>query len=307
MSSTHSQGHTEGHDARESGTTRQLISHQDIGFAFGIPGAPAMPRTPRPHATPGHRPPRVARWVKVARFALPTVGLVAALGGMVALTVGAGCTGKKNPPAEPSTTAPLAQVTASSPSAMVLDVHAPATPAATTPAITLPTEPVTPPAPRPADRPAAAAPAAAAPTVASRATSPLAGVSPPAPLAQDPVLTQTPKLASSSAGPSSRSASAAAGAKSGATSGTTSGASGASGATPRVAPRPASGARGGASTAPTSGPSTGASTYTVQKGDTLYKIARDHYGDGRQWSRIAAANPGLFPATLKAGQKLKMP
>ena len=34
-------------------------------------------------------------------------------------------------------------------------------------------------------------------------------------------------------------------------------------------------------------------SYTVQKGDTLYKIAKTHYGDGKQWNRIVAANPGV--------------
>ena len=52
---------------------------------------------------------------------------------------------------------------------------------------------------------------------------------------------------------------------------------------------------------------TGAGNYTVQKGDTLYKIARDRYGDGKQWQRIASANPGLSPATLKVGQKIAIP
>jgi nucleoid-associated protein YgaU len=47
--------------------------------------------------------------------------------------------------------------------------------------------------------------------------------------------------------------------------------------------------------------------YTVQKGDTLFKIAREHYGDGKQWNRIVAANPGLSPQNLKAGQKIVVP
>jgi nucleoid-associated protein YgaU len=49
------------------------------------------------------------------------------------------------------------------------------------------------------------------------------------------------------------------------------------------------------------------STYTVQKGDSLYKIARERYGDAKQWQKIAAANPGLNPNSLKVGQKLVMP
>jgi nucleoid-associated protein YgaU len=48
-------------------------------------------------------------------------------------------------------------------------------------------------------------------------------------------------------------------------------------------------------------------TYLVKQGDTLFRIARERYGSGSQWRRIAEANPGLTPATLKAGQKLVMP
>jgi LysM repeat protein len=47
--------------------------------------------------------------------------------------------------------------------------------------------------------------------------------------------------------------------------------------------------------------------YKVQKGDTLWKIASTSYGDGKQWQKIASANPGLSPATLKAGQTIMLP
>ena len=47
--------------------------------------------------------------------------------------------------------------------------------------------------------------------------------------------------------------------------------------------------------------------YTVQKGDTLWKIASASYGDGKQWQKIASANPGLSPGTLKAGQTIMIP
>jgi nucleoid-associated protein YgaU len=47
--------------------------------------------------------------------------------------------------------------------------------------------------------------------------------------------------------------------------------------------------------------------YTVQKGDTLWKIAATNYGDGKQWQRIASANPGLTPSSLKAGQTIMIP
>lgn len=57
----------------------------------------------------------------------------------------------------------------------------------------------------------------------------------------------------------------------------------------------------------TAPPATGGSSYTVQKGDTLWKIASNQYGDGKQWQRIASANPGLTPETLKIGQTIYIP
>lgn len=48
-------------------------------------------------------------------------------------------------------------------------------------------------------------------------------------------------------------------------------------------------------------------SYTVQKGDTLWKIASTEYGDGKQWQKICSANPGLTPETLKAGQTINIP
>ncbi len=51
----------------------------------------------------------------------------------------------------------------------------------------------------------------------------------------------------------------------------------------------------------------GNGSYTVKKGDTLYRIAKDHYGDGKQWQRIASANPGVSPQSLKVGQTLVIP
>jgi nucleoid-associated protein YgaU len=47
--------------------------------------------------------------------------------------------------------------------------------------------------------------------------------------------------------------------------------------------------------------------YTVKPGDTLYHIAKVQYGDGKQWQRIASANPGVSPTSLKIGQVLVMP
>jgi nucleoid-associated protein YgaU len=51
----------------------------------------------------------------------------------------------------------------------------------------------------------------------------------------------------------------------------------------------------------------GGQRYTVKAGDTLYHIAKVQYGDGKQWQRIASANPGITPTSLKVGQVLVMP
>lgn len=67
---------------------------------------------------------------------------------------------------------------------------------------------------------------------------------------------------------------------------------------------PAASTDAGATVVPSSIPG---SNYTVKKGDTLFRIAKEHYGDGKQWRRIAAANPGLTPTSLKVGQILVMP
>ena len=56
-----------------------------------------------------------------------------------------------------------------------------------------------------------------------------------------------------------------------------------------------------------SGLTAGGTTYTVQHGDTLFRIAKEHYGSGKQWTRIASANPCLTPAKLRAGQKIILP
>ncbi len=50
-----------------------------------------------------------------------------------------------------------------------------------------------------------------------------------------------------------------------------------------------------------------AGSYVVKKGDTLYGIARQRYGDGKQWQKIASANPGLSPSSLKVGSTITIP
>ena len=52
---------------------------------------------------------------------------------------------------------------------------------------------------------------------------------------------------------------------------------------------------------------TAGGTYVVKKGDTMFSIAKQAYGNGNQWQKIAQANPGLTPATLKAGRTITLP
>ncbi len=59
--------------------------------------------------------------------------------------------------------------------------------------------------------------------------------------------------------------------------------------------------------AASTGTATGGGNYVVKKGDTLYRIAKEHYGDGKQWQKIASANPGVSPQSLKVGQTLVLP
>ena len=50
-------------------------------------------------------------------------------------------------------------------------------------------------------------------------------------------------------------------------------------------------------------------TYTVQKGDSLSKIAREKYGDGAKWKAIFEANRDQItnPDLIHPGQVLKIP
>ena len=54
-------------------------------------------------------------------------------------------------------------------------------------------------------------------------------------------------------------------------------------------------------------PATAGNSHVVKRGETLYSIAKTTYGDGKQWQKIASANPGVSPSTLKVGQTLVIP
>lgn len=52
-----------------------------------------------------------------------------------------------------------------------------------------------------------------------------------------------------------------------------------------------------------------ASTYTVQAGDSLWKISQKLYGDGNQWRRIYEANKDTIknPDVIHPGQTFTIP
>lgn len=66
---------------------------------------------------------------------------------------------------------------------------------------------------------------------------------------------------------------------------------------------------GGSSTAPTR-EAARSTTYVVRSGDSLSRIAKRHYGDASQWTRIYEANRGLIganPDLIHPGQELVLP
>ncbi len=61
--------------------------------------------------------------------------------------------------------------------------------------------------------------------------------------------------------------------------------------------------------APAETPAEEGKTYTVVSGDTLWKIASDHYGKGNEYMKIFEANRDILdnPDKIKVGQVLKIP
>lgn len=49
--------------------------------------------------------------------------------------------------------------------------------------------------------------------------------------------------------------------------------------------------------------------YEVKAGDTLWKIAKEHYGDGNLYQDIFKANQDVLkdPDKIKVGQRLRIP
>ena len=67
---------------------------------------------------------------------------------------------------------------------------------------------------------------------------------------------------------------------------------------------------GSSSTAkPAPSPPAAARTYQVQKGDSLWKIAKQFYGKGAEWTRIHEANKDLIedPDVIQPGWTLRIP
>ncbi len=47
--------------------------------------------------------------------------------------------------------------------------------------------------------------------------------------------------------------------------------------------------------------------YTVRAGDTLRRIALEHYGNGSRWTRIARYNNIRNADHIRVGQRLRIP
>lgn len=61
---------------------------------------------------------------------------------------------------------------------------------------------------------------------------------------------------------------------------------------------------------PAAAPATQGETYTVVSGDSLSKIAKNHYGDASKWHQIYDANKSIIgsnPDHIEVGQVLTLP
>lgn len=73
------------------------------------------------------------------------------------------------------------------------------------------------------------------------------------------------------------------------------------------APAPAAPAATAPATTTPAAAAASASKYVVAKGDSLWKIAAEKYGDGALWTRIAKANTLKHPNHIEIGEELEVP
>ncbi|KIV66268.1 5'-nucleotidase C-terminal domain-containing protein [Agrobacterium pusense] len=73
------------------------------------------------------------------------------------------------------------------------------------------------------------------------------------------------------------------------------------------APTPAAPATPAPPTTTPAAAAAAASKYVVEKGDSLWKIAAEKYGDGALWQRIAKANTLKHPNHIEIGEELELP
>jgi len=76
-----------------------------------------------------------------------------------------------------------------------------------------------------------------------------------------------------------------------------------------AASKPAAAAKPAAAEPAATGENPYAQWYEVKKGDTLWKIAKEHYGDGNLYPEIFKANQDVLsdPDKIQVGQKLRIP
>ena len=55
------------------------------------------------------------------------------------------------------------------------------------------------------------------------------------------------------------------------------------------------------------GASSAGTSHVVRRGETFFSIAKASYGDGKQWKKLASANPSVSASHLKVGQVIVVP